>query len=181
MMQKDDKSLTAKTDETTPDIPKTGWNYMGALRDEMNHFFDDFHRRWPFGSSGRHESPHPLGMPMPFGTRIPAIDVIENDDHIEVKAELPGMDEKDISVELSNHRLIISGEKKEEREEGEKEGNYYMSERRYGSFRRTIPVPENIDAGKIDATFSKGVLTVALPISTEAKTKTKKIKIKTKA
>jgi HSP20 family protein len=77
--------------------------------------------------------------------------------------------------------LVISGEKKEEHEEGEKEGNYYVSERRYGSFKRSIAVPEGIDHNKVDASFKKGVLTVVLQKTPESREKVKKIKVKASA
>jgi HSP20 family protein len=87
------------------------------------------------------------------------------------------MDEKDIDVRLSEDTLTIRGEKKEEREERE-EGNYYVSERRYGSFQRSFRVPKGIDPDKVDANFQKGVLTITLPKTPEAQQKAKKIEVK---
>jgi HSP20 family protein len=97
---------------------------------------------------------------------------------VEVRAELPGIDEKDIDVRLSDGTLTIRGEKKEEREEREEGGSYYVSERRYGSFQRSFRIPEGIDHDKVDASFRKGVLTITLPKTPEAQQKAKKIEVK---
>ena len=80
---------------------------------------------------------------------------------------LPGVDEKDVSVSLQEHVLTVSGEKKSEREE-EKKG-YLMSERRYGSFRRSFRVPDDVDENKITAKFDKGVMSISLPKTASAK------------
>jgi len=86
------------------------------------------------------------------------------------------MEEKDIDVKYVDGVLTIKGEKKEEKEEKRKD--YYLSERRFGSFQRSFQVPNGIDADKIDASFKNGVLTVALPKSAEAQKREKKIEIK---
>ena len=83
-----------------------------------------------------------------------------------------------IEVKVADDILTIKGEKKEEKEEKDK--NYYMSERRYGSFQRSFQLPPGVDQGKIDASFQKGVLTVTLPKSPEAQQKEKKIVVKAK-
>ena len=106
----------------------------------------------------------------------PQIDVSENDKAITVSAELPGLDENDIQVSLAHNVLTISGEKKEEKED--KGQNYYRMERSYGSFQRSIPLPVEVVADKVDATFKKGVLTVILPKTPEAQKRTRKIAIK---
>ena len=93
----------------------------------------------------------------------------------EVTAELPGMDEKNVEVKLANGVLTIKGEKKEE---GEKQKDYHLSERRYGSFQRSFTVPDGVDAEKIEATFKNGVLMVSLPKTPEAQKKEKQIAIK---
>jgi len=89
---------------------------------------------------------------------------------------LPGIDEKDVEVKLSNGTLTIRGEKKEDREERERD--YYLSERRYGSFTRSFHVPEGGDTTRIEAAFAKGVLTVTLPKTSEAQNSEKKIAVK---
>jgi HSP20 family protein len=107
----------------------------------------------------------------------PSIDVKETDKAIEVEAELPGVDEKDVQVTLENDVLTIKGEKKAEKEETKK--GYYMSERSYGSFFRSLEMPIGIDVDKVNASFTKGVLKVTLPKPVGAQAKSKKIEIKT--
>jgi HSP20 family protein len=103
----------------------------------------------------------------------------ESDKAYEITAELPGMDEKDIEVKVVSGNLMIKGEKQEEKEEKQKD--YYLHERRFGSFERRFQVPEGVDADKIDASFKKGVLTVTLPKKLEAQKPAKKIEVKAAA
>jgi len=114
-------------------------------------------------------------MERAFGA-MPAVDVTEIDGGFEVTAELPGMDEKNVEVKLANHTLTIKGEKRDEQEETKKD--YYMRERSFGSFQRSFTVPDGVDMDKIEAIFKKGVLTVTLPKTAEAKKTEKKITIK---
>jgi HSP20 family protein len=93
---------------------------------------------------------------------MPAIDVFEKEGALHVRAELPGMSEKDVEVNVSGDALTISGEKKEEREV--KEENYYRSERTYGKFSRRIALPPGADADQAKATFKNGVLEVDVPV-----------------
>ena len=114
-----------------------------------------------------------------FGFNVtPAIDIVEKDGAFEVTAELPGLDAKDIEVQLANGMLTIKGEKQEQKEEKTKDR--YVSERRYGSFRRTLQVPGSVDAEKIEASYKSGVLTVTLPKSPEAQKKEKTIPVSVK-
>ncbi len=149
---------------------------LQSLRKEIDALFDDF---------------HPFDWRLPskmFGFEIPrisyaewqiapAIDLLEKDGAYEISAELPGLDEKNVEVSLTNHTLTIKGEKSEEKKEDQKD--YYLSERRYGSFQRSFQLPEGVDVDKIDAHFAKGVLTVMLPKTAEAKKAEKKIEVKT--
>jgi len=107
---------------------------------------------------------------------MPALDVFEKEDRFVVKAELPGMKEDDIDVSVVGDTLSIKGEKKTETEV--KDEDYYRCERSYGSFYRSIPIPSNVDANKIEASFEDGILEVALPKS--AKVKPKKIAVSAK-
>ena len=93
-------------------------------------------------------------------------------------AELPGLSEKDINLSLSDDLLTISGEKREERQEQEKDKNYHYSERRFGSFRRVVQLPQHIDRDKIEVNFKNGVLNVRLPKSHDARQRQKRIEIK---
>ena len=102
----------------------------------------------------------------------PSVEVSETDKEIEVTAELPGLDEKDVQVELANGVLAIAGEKKTEIEDKDR----LFSERHYGRFERRIPV-EDVDEAKISAAFKNGVLTVTLPKVAPAQSKVKRIAI----
>lgn len=138
-----------------------------ALRNEMERLFDSFFRE-PFGTL---DLPH-----WNAGGWSPAIDVAESDTELSIRAELPGMEAKDLDVAISGNQLILSGEKKESTEHKEKD--FYQSETRYGSFRRMVPLPESVDTEKVDAQFANGVLTLRLPKTTPAATK--RIEVKTK-
>jgi HSP20 family protein len=107
---------------------------------------------------------------------VPNLDVTEDDKGFNVTVELPGMDEKDVAVSVADRILTIRGEKKEEKEKKEKD--VYRRERAYGSFRRIMELPADVDADKIDASFKKGVLTIALPKTKEAQAKVKQIPVK---
>lgn len=115
-----------------------------------------------------------LGRPLrrlPVDERgwMPAVDVFEKDDKFVVKAELPGIKENDIDVSVVGDTLYIRGEKKTETEV--KDEDYYRCERSYGTFYRSIPIPSNVDANKIEASFDDGILEVTLPKSVKAKPK----------
>lgn len=117
-----------------------------------------------------------LGNLTPRAFAAPAVDIAENDKTYELTAELPGMSENDVQVEVQNGELRIKGEKKEFREEKEKDR--YLSERRYGAFERRFALPRLIDAEKIQAAFQNGVLTVTIPKTADAGKATKKIAVK---
>jgi HSP20 family protein len=108
------------------------------------------------------------------GDFTPRVDVTETDKEVRVTAELPGVDEKDIALELDENALILSGEKKEEHEEKSRTG--YRLERAYGSFRRVIPLPSRVDVEKVHAEFKRGVLSVKLPKLEESSRKRIEIK-----
>lgn len=114
----------------------------------------------------------------PWGERehgwTPAVDMIDHKDEIVLRADLPGLEDKDIEVTVQDGALTIRGERKEEKEE--KKEDYYYSERRYGAFARTLMLPAGVEADKVKATFAKGVLEVHLPKVKEAKGR--KIEIK---
>jgi HSP20 family protein len=110
-----------------------------------------------------------------FGTAMPAADISEDDHEFKITAELPGMSEKDIEVSINGDRLLIKGEKRQERED--KSEHRYLSERSFGTFQRSFMLPDGIDRSKISAAFSKGVLTLTLPKTPEAQ-KQQKIEVK---
>ena len=108
---------------------------------------------------------------------IPAANLTETDKAYEITSELPdGMNEKNVEVTFANGVLTIKGQKQEEREERKK--GYHMRERSFGSFERTFQVPEGIDADRIKVSFKKGVLTVTLPKTAEARRVERKIAVK---
>jgi HSP20 family protein len=147
-----------------------------TLRREVDRLFDEFRPagwRLPF----RRPSAFELTWPRLEGWQVaPAMDMVEKEEAFEITAELPGLDKKNVEIKLSNGNLTIKGEKKEEKEEREKE--YYLSERRYGSFQRMFRVPEGVDTDNIDASFKNGMLTVTLPKSPAAKQSEKQISVK---
>ncbi|MBF0393547.1 MAG: Hsp20/alpha crystallin family protein, partial [Alphaproteobacteria bacterium] len=124
---------------------------LSGLRDEIDRMFDSF-------------VSSPVGRLLPGmgGEMMPRVDVKETDKAFVISAELPGMKESDVDVSLSEGVLSISGEKKEEREEG-KEGSFHVSERYWGQFRRSFRIPETVDENAIEASFAEGVLTLTLP------------------
>jgi HSP20 family protein len=107
---------------------------------------------------------------------MPAMEIVEKSDALVVTAELPGIVPKDIDISVDEGVLTISGEKQEERKEGEPEAQFYLWERRYGSFRRSFTLPNAVDVDRIVANFDNGVLTITLPRS-EKVAKGKKIKV----
>lgn len=140
------------------------WEPFASLRRDMERMFEDFSRDVGWGP------PATTGMATP-----PRIDVSETDTELKIEAEMPGVDEKDVEVVLSDGRLTIKGEKKQEKEEKKKD--YHLIERSYGSFARSIGLPFEADPGQVKATFGKGVLTVTVPKPPEVKAKEKKIPV----
>ena len=149
------------------------WEPFERFRHEMDRLFDDFTGGLFRGSLFDRRPFRPTEGA--FHT-MPAVDVAESDKAYEIKAELPGLDEKNIEVKVANGILSIKGEKQEEKEEKEKD--YYRREHSFGSFERSFQLPDNIDDAKIEATFKNGVLSVTLPKNAEAQ-QTKKIEVKT--
>jgi HSP20 family protein len=150
------------------------WWPLGNLRHEVDRLFEDFGRdfwRAPF-----RRSRFAIGPLWPSGLATPAVDVAESEKAYEVTAELPGLDEKDVEVNVAEGRLTIKGEKQEAKEEKKKD--YYLHERHFGSFERSFEIPDSVDTDKIEAAFKKGVLTVTLPKKPEAQKPAKKINVK---
>lgn len=131
--------------------PNDASSPMVEFRNEMNRLFDTFLRE-PFGTLS--DSLNSLGRWMP------TLDVAENEKSVAVRAELPGIDPKDLDITVTSDRLTISGEKKETSER--KERDYCHRESRYGSFTRTVPLPAGVDPQQVSAEYDNGVLTVTL-------------------
>jgi HSP20 family protein len=140
---------------------------LGSLFREVEKTFEDFSRRSPFAAF----------TPFASDVMAPRIDVSETKEALEITAELPGMGEKDVEVTLSEGMLTIRGEKKTERDEQDASKNWHVTERSYGAFSRSIALPFEPDAGKVEAKFDKGVLRVKLPKPPEIAKKQQKIEI----
>jgi HSP20 family protein len=123
---------------------------LSRLREEMDTLFDRFFSRWP--------APFDWG-PMP--DRFWDVDLQESDKEIIVRAEAPGFEAKDFDIQISGNTLLIRAEHKQESEE--KQQGYRYSERRYGQFQRSIPLPSAVNADKVDARYRNGVLELHMP------------------
>jgi HSP20 family protein len=139
----------------------TPWTGLSTVRKEMDRLLDQF---W--------EGDLPQ-LPA-FGAWAPALDVSETKDAVTVRAEIPGMEARDVELTLQDQILTLRGEKKQETEE--KDEHFYRSERTYGAFARAIRLPAPVDASKVAATFKNGLLTVTLPKAPAAKGSTIPIK-----
>src|SRR5574338_551500 len=129
---------------------------LGELNDTAQQLFEDV-----FGKN----------FPAKGQAWAPAVNVAETKDEFTVTAELPGMKTEDVSVDFTDGILTIRGEKVDEKMEKEDDRTFYMWERRFGTFQRTLPFPGGIDDKKIAAEFKDGVLTVRLPKTEEVKPK----------
>lgn len=128
------------------------WQELEEVSNRLSRFFDD---SLSTGTNG--------------GTWMPAVNVRETGDELLLTAELPGMTHDDISIELENNVLTLSGEKTEEKKEGDEERRYHLWERRYGTFQRSFTLPRTVNPDEIRATFHNGILEVHLPKAPEAK------------
>ena len=138
----------------------TRWTYRNPWRDLdtlTNRLSQAFNEDFPVPSNG--------------GTWAPAVNVEEKADELVLTAELPGMSQQDIELEVENNILSLRGEKVEERREGDESRRYHLWERRYGSFQRSFTLPRTVDAESIQAEFENGVLTVRMPKAAEAKSR----------
>jgi len=139
---------------------------VATLRQEMDRLFDAFIRDpwgaldWPFGGAR---------------TWMPAVDVMESDRELTVRAEIPGIDPKELEISITGNELVLAGEKKESTETKDK--NVYHAETRYGSFRRVLPLPDTVDTSKVDANYANGVLTIRLPKTPSATPKRIEVKV----
>jgi HSP20 family protein len=166
-----------EADDERASVPQTRRPFE-SLRRELDRLFEEFEQdpwRAPFRRSAFDIEPF-WRRELSWGMS-PAVDIVEKDNAYEISAELPGMDEKDIEVKLAGGVLTIRGDRQEEKEEKKKD--YYLHERRSGSFERRFRAPEGVDSDKISATFKKGLLTVTLPKGPEAQKAVKKIDVKT--
>jgi HSP20 family protein len=143
----------------------TPWRPFGelsSLRREMDRLWENFFGERPLTRMWEREW-------------APSLDVSETRDNFVVKAEVPGIDAKDIDISLTGDVLTIKGEKRQEKEE--KEEDYHLVERSYGSFSRSVRLPAEVESNKIKASYKNGILNITLPKSEKVKAKEVKIKV----
>jgi HSP20 family protein len=136
------------------------------MTSELDRVYDD----WPF----RLPSFRAAGL-SGAATWSPKIEVIEKNNRLVTRVDLPGMKKEDVSVEVADGYLALSGERKRETEE--KKDDFYHSEREYGSFYRTVPLPEGVKIEDVEATFSDGVLEVSIPLTARPEAKVTKVQV----
>jgi HSP20 family protein len=139
------------------------FTFMKRLTDEMDRLFGDVAFRRGYLPEGE------------LAKWVPPVEVLEKEGQLIVRAELPGLAREDVKVELTNEALVITGERKQEKEE--KKENFYRAERTYGSFYRAIPLPEGIEAEKATAKFANGVLEVVMPVPKQIEAKKRMLPI----
>lgn len=162
--------LPVKSEPRSP-APSRGISAFENLRSEFERLFDEF------TPSFWHRPAARLAFDKAISSiASPAVDVFEKGDSYQIAVELPGIDPKQIDLRVAEGVLTIKGEKQETTEERDKE--YYLSERRYGSFQRMFRLPQGVDSSKIEASCSNGVLSVRLPKTAEAQKSERKIAIK---
>ncbi|MBI4698135.1 MAG: Hsp20/alpha crystallin family protein [Nitrospirae bacterium] len=165
--------MTEKTNKTAKESRDVEMyrptNWLAPIR-RMEDSFEDFFRR-PFG---RTLWP---GMPRLFEEMepVPSVDIFEEGDDVVLKTELPGLEKSDIDVSLTDSSVVISGEKKKEEKIDRRD--FYLHERSFGSFSRSVSLPSDVQADKAKASFKNGVLEIRVPKTEEAKRKETKIKI----
>lgn len=156
-------------------LPSLRRHDMDLLHRRMNDLFDDFFEGFEeMYTGGRLPL---MRSEAKWLAESPSFEVSETDEEFRVKAELPGMDEKDIDISLEGNALTIRGEKKRELEE--KRRDYHVSEMSFGEFSRTFTLPDGVDRDKAKAQFKKGVLTLSLPKTEQMKAQRKRIDIST--
>ncbi|HVH26119.1 MAG TPA: Hsp20/alpha crystallin family protein [Vicinamibacterales bacterium] len=139
---------------------------LTQMRTDLDRWFDE-----PFRSMWR----WPSRPEVAETSWSPTIDVFEKDNRLITKVDLPGLKKEDVKVEVTDNQLAVSGERKREIEE--KKDNVYRSEREYGSFYRSVPLPEGVKVEDVKATFSNGVLEVSMPVPPRAEAKARSIEI----
>src|SRR5271165_2045439 len=135
---------------------------LSALQNRMNRLFEEQY------GGGREES-------LTTGAFVPPVDIYEDEHSVQLKLEVPGIDEKDLDVKVENNTLTITGERKFEKEE--KEENFRRVERRYGSFTRSFTLPNTVNTEDINASYDNGVLNIKLAKRAEAKPKQIKVSV----
>ncbi len=163
---------TAKKKESKQEVQKVQPAHPLSPFDEMERFFESrFPRGWlrPFDV----EWPSWTGKAAPFEGKTPSVDVIDRDNEIVVKAELPGVDKKDLDISVTRNTVTIKGSTSHE--EKEEKGDYYRCEISRGSYSRTLALPSDVDENKAKAQFKDGILNLTLPKVEKAKRRNVKV------
>lgn len=153
-----------------------GAPFMSNIAREVDQLQDSIRRMFenPFAAATE-----PFAFAQPIGW-FPAVEITESDNELTMTAELPGLDRKDVKIDLDGNMLTLRGEKREEKVEEGKQKEYHIEERTYGAFQRSFTLPPNIDVDKITASFDKGVLTLQMPKMAEVKPRGREITIAAK-
>ena len=157
------------TTEKGKEIQKATPMRMLSPFEEMDKLFDSFFQRgWmsPFSMN----RPLLSGLEMPFEGKMPSVDIIDHDEDIMVRAEVPGVDKKDLDISVTENTVTIKG--KSSHEEKEEKGNYYRCEISRGAFARTVSLPSDVDTENTKATFKDGVLELTMPKLKKSKRQT---------
>jgi len=147
---------------------RAGFGSLSSLHDEIDRLFEDFSSGW-----GRFPWPAEANE---SGFALPKLDVAESDKALHVSAEMPGLAEKDVNIEIADGVLTITGDHEDKSEEKDK--TYHRVERSRRSYRRSLSLPPGVDEDKVKATLKNGVLEIDIPKTAEAKARTRKIEVK---
>ena len=152
----------------------------GALANPLHQFHQEIDRLFDHAFRGFGLTPFEFNRSLlprlPDGILKPSLDLGATDKEYTMTVEIPGVDQKDVRLEIANDTLTIRGEKKQEKEEKDK--NYYRLERSYGSFQRVLSLPEDANQDDVKATFKNGILTVTMPRKALPKADVKQIEVK---
>ena len=162
MTTKKDPALARRVGTSDP------FTLLRQMTSELDRMFDEPGwplLRWPFFRSATAEP----------AAWMPGIDVFEKNNRLVTKIDLPGMKKEDVKVEVTDGRLTISGERKTEAEE--KKEQFFRCERAFGSFYRSVPLPDGVKLEDVKATFADGVLEVSIPLPAQIETKVRKVEI----
>ena len=160
--------MAEKRDASLAPVRRDPFGLLRQVTSELDRIFDE-----PLWGSFRF--PALRGTALPEATWAPKVDVFEKDNRLITRIDLPGVKKDDITVEVTDGHLALSGERRHEKEE--KKDNVYHTEREYGSFYRLVPLPEGVKIDDVKATFADGVLEVSVPLPARAETKPRKVQI----
>jgi len=165
----------AKAPTVLTPAPDSPFEFVRRFAEQMDHIFEDFTGGWGVPAALRGRVPPRRNGGLMTATWRPPITVRERDNNLVIHADLPGLTKDDVRVDVAEGMITIEGERKEQREE-KSEGQYY-SECSYGSFSRSIPLPEGVDVSAAKAKFQNGVLEVMVPLPKEAKKEARRLEI----